>query len=152
MGTPADANVPEWIDGQIEIDISGDNDFVVSTTLKAANGSNCEVVQYSVSGGDSRYEDLQMPCGNDFTSVTGTNQTQIDVQALYTIGETADFWPLAKAAQGGAVAIRLKPDGTTAYGHTITGKLLDVGFPTPQSGRYVYSLSIRGAQTYGAIT
>lgn len=149
MPTPSDANVPKWTAGVIEIDISGDNDFAVSTTLKS--GSNCEAAQYSISGGDTRIDTLAMPCGTDYTSASGTNPTQIDIQTLYTIGETADFWPLAKAAQGGSAAIRVKPDGTTAYAHIVTGILRQVEFPVPNSGRYLYGLSIVGTETYGAV-
>ena len=146
-----ESNVSKWIDGEIEIDVSGNHTFAVSTTLKAGDGSHCEVVQYSVSGGETRDETLQMACGNDYTSPRGTNPLQIDVQLVYTIGETTDVWAALKAKQGTDIAVRVKPDGTDDYSHGCQGLLRAVPPPTPNGGRYTYQFSVKGTETYGAV-
>ena len=146
-----ESNIPKWINGQVELDLSGDHDFAVSTTLKAGDASHCEVVQYSISGGETRDESLQLACGTDLTSPNGVNPLQIDIQLVYTIGETADVWPLLKAKQGTDIAVRVKPDGTTSYAHGCQGLLRAVPPPTPNGGRYTYQFSVKGTETYGAV-
>ncbi|MFW6182851.1 MAG: hypothetical protein ACOC8X_03570 [Chloroflexota bacterium] len=120
------ANVPSVIDADIEVDVSGDNDFAVSTDIKA------DMTALDVSGGDFTWEQIATWAG----PLVGVGPQNVDVWTLtqvYSDGETEDVWETLKDAEGQDAAIRYVPKGDTAGNrrHTLTGRLVQVTNPTP---------------------
>lgn len=139
------ANVPNVLDADVEIDVSGNADFAVSTDLKP------DIVGFDPTGGDHNWDAFMPWDGTTLVGVGGKNADQWAVTLIYTDGEAPDAWDTIKAAKGNNnIALRVIPKGATTGNrrHTIVGVLADVSQPNPQNNAgFQYTILIAGNAT-----
>lgn len=136
-------NIPNVKNAHVDLDLSGDGNFTVSTALES------QITEVTVSGGDFNTTDLAVLDGSVFTSTGDAQSFDVTVNAVYTDGETDDLWPLIWAARGDSgVGIRWKPKGATGQSFTCIGTLYRVMPPALQrNGDVLYSFAIKGDVT-----
>lgn len=142
-------NVPNWLDIVPEIDVSGDNDFVVSTNFKA------DMAQMSQSGGGYATGSVATADGTVHTGIGAKQPTTMTFRLVYSDGETTDSWETLKDAEGGDAAVRYEPKGAGVGNrrHIVTGQLTRVSLPTPDGdGPYIYEFDVFGNDSYEAET
>lgn len=143
------ANVPNILEADVEIDVSGNADFAVSTDLKP------DIVGFDPSGGDHNWDAFMPWDGTTLVGVGGKNADQWAVTLIYTDGESPDAWEDIIAAKGNNnIAIRVTPKGETSGNrrHVNTGVLVDVAQPNPQGNAgFQYTILIAGNATYEAV-
>jgi hypothetical protein len=142
-------NVPSVIDADIEVDVSGDNDFVVASDIKG------DMTALDVTGGDYSYEQIATWAG----PLVGLGPQNIDVWTLtcvYSDGETNDTWEVLEAAKGLDAAIRYTPKGDASGNrqHTLIGRLVQVSQPTPAGNQtaWQYTAIFVGSASAADIT
>lgn len=142
-------NVPGVIDADIEVDVSGNNDFAVSTDIKG------DMTQLQTDGGDHTWEQIQTWAG----PLVGVGPENVDVWTLtcvYSDGETNDTWETLYDAKGQDAAIRYPPKGDASGNrrHTLTGRLVQVSQPTPAGNQtsWQYTAIFVGTADYETIT
>lgn len=140
-------NVPNWLDIVPEIDVSGDNDFVVSTNFKP------DLAQMSESGGGYNTGSVGTADGTTHVGVGAKQPVTKTFRCVYSDGETADLWETLKDAEGQDAAVRYQPKGAGSGNrrHIITGVLRRVSLPTPDGdGPYIYEFEVFGNDSYEA--
>lgn len=138
-------NVPNWLDIVAEIDVSGDNDFAVSTSIKP------DLAQISRSGGGFATGSVGTADGSVFTGVGAKQPETWTIRCVYSDGETADLWETLKDVEGQDVAIRYEPKGAGVGNryHILTGQLTRVSSPLPEGdAAYVFEFDVFGSDSY----
>lgn len=142
-------NVPSVIDADIEVDVSGANDFVVATDIKG------DMTALDPTGGDFTWEQIQTWAG----PLVGVGPQNVDVWALtcvYSDGETADTWVTLKDAEGQDAAIRYTPKGAVSGNrrHTLVGRLVHVSQPAPAGNQtsFQYTAVFVGSASHAAVS
>ena len=141
-------NVPSVIDADIEVDVSGDNDFVASTDIKG------DMTALDTTGGDYTWEQISTWAG----PLVGLGPQNISVWTLtsvYSDGQTNDGWEVLKGAHGQDAAIRYAPKGAVNPNrrHTLIGRLVQVSDPTPAGNQtsWQYTAIFVGSTSFATV-
>lgn len=149
MATITADNLYTITDVVVEIDISGDGDFVVSRTIQ------CESTEVAVGGGGTQITESSVLCGDTFALLGANNNVVVTTTALYTDGQTADLHEDIQAiAPLQNAAIRWSKTGTNPdHLHTVTGALQALMPPAlPSSGDVIFIFVITGEYTVGTVS
>ncbi len=142
-------NVPSVIDADIEVDVSGDNDFVVSSDIKG------DMTALDTTGGDYPVEQIATWAG-PLAALGLQNLSTWTLTCVYSDGETNDGWEVLAAAKGQDAAIRYAPKGDEAGNrqHTLVGRLAQVSDPTPAGNQssWQYTAIFIGSTSHAAIS
>ncbi len=142
-------NVPSVIDADIEVDVSGDNDFSVSSDIKG------DMTALDTTGGDYPIEQIATWAG-PLASLGLQNLSTWTLTCVYSDGETNDGWETLKEAQGQDAAVRYAPKGDTAGNrmHTLVGRIAQVSDPTPAGNQssWQYTAVFIGSSSYATIS
>ena len=142
-------NVPSVIDADIEVDVSGDNDFVVSSDIKG------DMTALDTTGGDYPIEQIATWAGA-LSALGLQNLSTWTLTCVYSDGETADTWATLRAARGQDAAIRYTPKGDAVGNrqHTLVGRLAQVSDPTPAGNQssWQYTAVFVGSTSYADIS
>jgi hypothetical protein len=137
----AQANIPSVKNAHVDIDLSGNGTFAVSTALES------QITEVNVSGGDFNTTDLPVLDGTVFTSTGDKQAFEVTVTAVYTDGESPDdLHPLVWAKHGQSnIGLRWKPKGATSRSFSLVGVLFRVMPPNlARNGDILYSFALRG--------
>lgn len=142
-------NVPSVIDADIEVDVSGDNDFSVASDIKG------DMTALETTGGDYPVEQIATWAG-PLAALGLQNLSVWTLTCVYSDGETTDTWKVLRDAQGDDAAIRYAPAGDTSGNrmHTLVGRIAQVSDPTPAGNQssWQYTAVFIGATSYSAIS
>lgn len=143
-------NIPSVKDAVIEIDTTAAPDF---------SGDEVAIedaaISVNVSGGEVATRDLS-PINGDVHSKSGkTASFDIQVQMIFTDGETTDLWPVIFARKGLDFGIRWSPKGGSTGDSMFTsvGTLYRVDPPSLSGdGDVLYQFAVRGDITHAQVT
>lgn len=144
MATITPENLYTITDVVLEIDFSGDGDFVVSTAIE------CESTEVGIGGGGTQLTELSVLCGDTFALLGANNNVVVTVTALYTDGQTNDLHEdLQAVAPLQNTAVRWSKSGTAGeHRHIVIGALQALNPPAlPSSGGVVFEFVITGEYT-----
>lgn len=135
-------NIPNVSDAVVEIDLQATPDYGTMTEIQA------ETISVNVSGGEVATRDLSAISGDVYSKAGKTASHDIQIQAIFTDGETSDLHPLLEAKKGGDVGISWSPagGGTGKRQFRTIGALYRIDPPSLSGdGDVLYNYGIRGA-------
>lgn len=139
----AQANIPSVKNAHVDLDLSGNGTFTVTTALES------QITEVNVGGGDFNTTDLPVLDGTVFSSTGDKQVFDITVNAVYTDGETDDLWPDLWAKHGQSnIGLRWKPKGSTSRAFSLVGVLYRVMPPSlARNGDVLFSFAMKGDVT-----
>ena len=134
-------NIPSVKDAVVEIDLQATPDYGTMTEIQA------ETISVNVSGGEVATRDLSPISGDVYSKSGKTASHDIQIQAIFTDGETSDLHPLLEAKKGLDVGLSYSPKGGAAGTRQFRtiGTLYRIDPPSLSGdGDVLYNYGIRG--------